>query len=62
MTGPDIRAALEKLSMDQGQLANILDVTPEHVSRMVNGKKAITPSNALLIRAMLAFGLPDTWP
>lgn len=62
MTGPELRAAREALGLTQAQLAAILDVAPEHVSRMQTGAKSITTQTALVVRAMLVFGLPETWP
>lgn len=62
MTGHELRAACEALGLTQARLAAILDVAPEHVSRMQTGAKPITTQTALVVRAMLAFGLPDGWP
>lgn len=61
MTGPELREAREKLSLTQEQLAGILDVDRAHVSRLERGAKVVTQQTALLIRAMLRFGLPETW-
>lgn len=62
MTGPELRAAQDRLGLNVKQMASILDVDPAHLSRMLNGHKPVTSSKALLVRYMLAYGLPETLP
>lgn len=62
MTGPELRAARESLSLTQAQLAATLGYGNQSRISEMEARARVPGSVAVAVRAMLAFGLPDTWP
>lgn len=62
MTPTDFKQARQSLGLKQDPLAEILGVQRGHISRMENGHIPITAQTSLIMRAMVAFGLPHLWP
>lgn len=68
MTGAELRAARETLGLTQEQLAVALRLPGKRAKQTISdwetGRQGAVPNAtaALVVRAMLAFGLPDSWP
>ncbi len=61
MTGAELREARQMLGLSQGQIAELLGYRQEHISLMETGRQSIQRPTEIAVRAMLAFGLPETW-
>lgn len=61
MTAAEFRAIREKLGLTQAQLAAVLGVRQEHISRCQTGKEPISPLIALAMRAIDKLGHPESW-
>lgn len=61
MTGPELRAAREKLSLTQGQLAAVLGYGAAPRISEMEARADVPGPVAVAVQAMLRFGLPDTW-
>ncbi len=57
LTGSEIRFLRKELAMSGKAFANQLGMTPEHVSRLETGRRAITPTIDLLVRLAVAWEL-----
>lgn len=66
MTGPELRAARETLGLTRPQLAAALGITGSRAAAGIEnweaGRRAIPAVVALAMRALVRFGLPETWP
>lgn len=61
MTGPELRAAREKLSLTGGQLAVILGYGAAPRIYEMEARADVPGPVAVAVHAMLRFGLPETW-
>jgi len=63
LTPAEFRAARQTLGLTQYQLAAILGMSNDQISRMETGapRSSVKGSTALAMRAMLILGLPETW-
>ena len=61
MTGAEVKAARVQLKLSQQQLADALELSPDHgrraVGRWEDGSKPVSGPAAVAIRYMLRFGL-----
>lgn len=62
MTGPELRTAREALGMTQSGLAAHLGYSQQREISRLEARDEIPGPVAVAVRAMLAFGLPDSWP
>ncbi len=62
LTGNDIRFMRKALSLTAKQLASLLRVTEEAISRWENGKQPIGPASETLLRLMVGFRLREKAP
>ena len=53
MDAIELKGALERLGLTQRALAAELGCTPEHVNRMIKGKKAVRRSIVLAVERLL---------
>lgn len=61
MTGSEFRAAREALGLSGAQMALILGYSGQPRISDIENRAEVPRPVALAVRAMLAFGLPDTW-
>lgn len=57
--GDDLRVARKKLGLSQQQLADLLGVAPEHLSRIVHGKRTYTKTMRLAVCSLGAATPPS---
>lgn len=62
MTGPELRAAREALGLSGRQMAEILRYSGQSRISEMEARAEVPGPVAVAVRAMLAFGLPDSWP
>lgn len=62
MTPTEFRAARESLGLTQSQLAAILGYGAKSRIAEIEARDTVPGPVAVAMRAMLAFGLPDSWP
>ena len=63
MTPAEFKEARQSLGLTAEAFAAILGYTgASYIYKLEGGTKIVSPQAALSICAMLAFGLPDTWP
>ena len=62
MTANEFADALKRLDLTQAKAGAILGYRQAHISDMARGLTPIKTPTAIAIRAMLAFGHPDSWP
>lgn len=62
MTGPELRAAREALRITQSVLATHLGYSQQREISRLEARAEVPGPVAVAVRAMLAFGLPETWP
>lgn len=62
MTGPELRAAREALGLSGRQMADILGYSGQPRISDMESRAEVPGPVAVAVRAMLAFGLPETWP
>ena len=61
MTGPELRAARDMLGLTQSGLAALLGYSQQREISRMEARAEVPGPVAVAVRAMLAFGLPDTW-
>jgi len=57
LTGPEIRFLRRELGMSGRTFARQLGMTPEHLSRLETGRRAVSPTTSLLVRLAVAWEL-----
>ena len=57
LTGPEIRFLRKELGMSGRAFAKQLGMTPEHLSRLETGRRAVSPTTSLLVRLAVAWEL-----
>lgn len=62
MTGTELRAARESLGMTQSGLAALLGYSQQREISRLEARAEVPGPVAVAMRAMLAFGLPESWP
>ena len=62
MTGPELRAARDTLGLTQSGLASLLGYSQQREISRLEARDEVPGPVAVAVRAMLAFGLPETWP
>lgn len=62
MTGAELRAIRERLSLTQGQLAAHLGYGAQTRISEMEARNVVPGPVAVAVRAMQAFGTPDQWP
>ena len=61
MTPAEFRAARESLGLTQGQLAQAMGYGSQTRISEIEKRDEVPPQTALLMRAFVLFGLPETW-
>ena len=61
MTGPELRAARKSLGLRQADLAGVLGYRQQREISRLEARDSVPGPVALSMKAMLAFGLPNTW-
>ena len=61
MTGPELRAARKLLGLTQAALAGVLGYSHQREISRLEARDRVPGPVALSMRAMLEFGLPNTW-
>lgn len=62
MTGSELRAARDTLGLTQSGLATLLGYSQQREISRLEARAEVPGPVAVAVRAMLAFGLPETWP
>lgn len=62
MTGTELRAARETLGLTQSELATHLGYSQQREISRIEARAEVPGPVAVALRAMLAFGLPESWP
>ena len=57
LRGPEIRFLRKELGLSGRAFANRLGMTPEHLSRLETGRRAVSPTTSLLARLAVAWEL-----
>lgn len=57
LSGPEIRFLRKELGMSGRAFAKQLGMTPEHLSRLETGQRAVSPTTSLLVRLAVAWEL-----
>ena len=61
LTGPDIRFLRGALERKSKEFAKLINVTPEHLSRLESGGKVMSPQSEMLVRVFtFAYTIPFT--
>ena len=62
MTPAQFQAHRKALGLTQAQLAQVMGYRGQAGISEIESRAEVPPQTALLMRAFVLFGLPDTWP
>ena len=62
MTPAQFQAHRKALGLTQAQLAQVMGYGSQTGISEIEGRAEVPPQTALLMRAFVLVGLPDTWP